>query len=118
MARVTPPTEPTAPNVTTTSPEAPGPGDGWGAARRIWQRVPDSLREALLPFAVARVVVVGTLGLAHFIVDRTHPSVPGTAARVHAGLLGWDAGWYETIARQGYGALGASSCASSRRCPC
>jgi len=106
---VTPPTEPTAPNGTTTSPEAPGPGDGWGAARRIWQRAPDSLREALLPFAVARVVVVGTLGLAHFIVDRTHPSVPGTAARVHAGLLGWDAGWYETIARQGYGALGRES---------
>jgi hypothetical protein len=77
--------------------------------RRLWQRLPESLREALLPFAVARVVVVGALGLAHFIVDRTHPSAAGVAARVHAGLLGWDAGWYETIARRGYGPLGRES---------
>jgi hypothetical protein len=54
-------------------------------------------------------VVLGALGLAHFIVDRTHPAAPGVAARVHAGLLSWDAGWYETIARVGYGALGAQS---------
>jgi hypothetical protein len=79
------------------------------ALRRLWARLPESLREALLPFAVARVIVAGALGLAHFIVDRTHPSVPGVAARVHAGLLGWDAGWYETIARHGYGPLGRES---------
>jgi hypothetical protein len=54
-------------------------------------------------------VVLGALGLAHFIVDRTHPAAPGVAARVHAGLLSWDAGWYETIARVGYGALGGQS---------
>ena len=54
-------------------------------------------------------VVAGALGLAHFVVDRTHPSAPGVAARVHQGLLGWDAGWYETIARQGYGSLGHES---------
>ena len=71
--------------------------------------MPESLREALLPFVVARVVVLGALGLAHFIVDRTHPSTPGVAARVHAGLLGWDAGWYESIAREGYGPLGRQS---------
>jgi hypothetical protein len=47
--------------------------------------------------------------MAHFIVDRTHPAAPGVAARVHAGLLSWDAGWYETIARVGYGALGPQS---------
>jgi hypothetical protein len=67
------------------------------------------LREALLPFVVARVIVLGALGLAHFIVDRTHPATPGVAARVHEGLLGWDAGWYETIARVGYGPLGKES---------
>ncbi len=83
------------------------PGRTAGASlRHAWARLPQCLREALLPFAVARVVVVGALGLAHFIVDRTHPSTPGVAARVHAGLLGWDAGWYETIARQGYAPLG------------
>ena len=64
------------------------------------------LREALLPYAVARVVVLGALALAHFIVDRTHPSTPGVAARVHEGLLGWDAGYYATIARMGYAPLG------------
>jgi hypothetical protein len=61
-----------------------------------------ALVEALPAFVVARVIVLSTLALAHFIVDRTHPSSAGVAARVHEGLLGWDAGWYETIARAGY----------------
>jgi hypothetical protein len=62
--------------------------------------------EAVLPFLAARAVVLGALGLAHFVVDRTHPSTAGVAARVHEGLLGWDAGYYETIARVGYHPLG------------
>ncbi len=78
-------------------------------AQRGWGRLPESVREAVLPYAVARAVVLGALGLAHFIVDRTHPATVGVAARVHAGLLGWDAGWYETIARQGYAPLGRQS---------
>jgi hypothetical protein len=76
---------------------------------RQWKRLPEALREALLPYAVARVVVAGALGLAHFIVDRTHPTTAGVAFRVHQGLLGWDAGWYETIARVGYKPLGTQS---------
>jgi len=80
-----------------------------GGTRAAWEHLPEPLREALLPYAVARVVVAGALGLAHFIVDRTHPSAPGVAARVHQGLLGWDAGWYETIAREGYAPLGHQS---------
>jgi hypothetical protein len=67
------------------------------------------LREALLPFAVARVVVLGALGLAHFVVDRTKPANGATVLRVHQGLLGWDAGWYESIARVGYKPLGTQS---------
>jgi hypothetical protein len=67
------------------------------------------LQEAVLPFLLARVVVLGALGLAHFIVDRTRPETPGVAARVHSGLLGWDAGFYESIARSGYGPLGHQS---------
>jgi hypothetical protein len=81
----------------------------WAALRRGWTRLPESLREAFLPYAVARGVVLGALGMAHFVVDRTHPVAPGVAARVHEGLLSWDAGWYETIARVGYGALGRQS---------
>ncbi len=88
----------------------PGENAGlWASIARTWRRVPESLREAVLPFLVARVVVLGALGLAHFVVDRTHPSTPGVAARVHAGLLGWDAGWYESIARVGYEPLGRQS---------
>jgi hypothetical protein len=84
--------------------------DSLGASvQRGWNRLPLSVREAVLPYAVARVVVLSALGLAHFIVDRTHPATIGVAARVHAGLLGWDAGWYETIAREGYGPLGRQS---------
>jgi hypothetical protein len=76
---------------------------------RLWDRLPESLREALLPFVVARVVVLGALGLAHFVVDRTHPANGATVLRVHQGLLGWDAGWYDSIARVGYQPLGTSS---------
>jgi hypothetical protein len=73
------------------------------------RRLPEPVREAALPFVLARVVVLGTLALAHFVVDRTHPTTPGVAARVHQGLLGWDASWYESIARVGYGPLGRES---------
>jgi hypothetical protein len=107
VAQVTDTVAPTA----TDSPGADtdaGKGTGTGVPR-AWNRLPLSVREAVLPYAVARVVVLGALGLAHFIVDRTHPSTVGVAARVHAGLLGWDAGWYETIAREGYGPLGRQS---------
>lgn len=73
------------------------------------RRICVPLKEALLPFAVARVVVLGTLALAHFIIDRTHPASVATVARVHSGLLGWDAGYYESIARFGYAPLGRQS---------
>jgi hypothetical protein len=65
--------------------------------------------EALVPYVLARVVVLGVLGLAHFVVDRAHPSNAGVLARVHEGLLGWDAGFYETIARVGYAPLGSQA---------
>ncbi len=84
-------------------------GEPWATVRRWWAWLPESLRAALPPYLVARVVVGGALGLAHFVVDRTHPATPGVAARVHQGLLGWDAGWYETIARGGYAPLGRES---------
>jgi hypothetical protein len=73
---------------------------------RIYARLRGPVGEAILPFLAARAIVLGALGLAHFAVDRTHPSSPGVGARVHEGLLGWDAGYYETIARVGYHPLG------------
>ena len=74
-----------------------GPGPGWAVV-------------AVLPqWLVARAVVLGALALAHLVVDRTHPATPGVSARVHQGLLGWDAGWYQAIARLGYRPLGHQS---------
>jgi hypothetical protein len=104
-----------ADTVAATAPDRPGVTTPEGTApalatvQRGWNRLPESVREAVLPYLVARVVVLSALGLAHFIVDRTHPATIGVAARVHAGLLGWDAGWYQTIAREGYGPLGRQS---------
>jgi hypothetical protein len=103
-----------ATEMTDAAPQASGSGvtadSSFSATvQRAWGRLPESVREAVLPYAVARAVVLAALGLAHFIVDRTHPETVGVAARVHAGLLGWDAGWYETIAREGYGPLGRQS---------
>jgi hypothetical protein len=64
---------------------------------------------AVLPqWVVARVIVVGVLALSHLVVNRIHPTA-AAAARVHQGLLGWDAGWYEAIARFGYRPLGHQS---------
>jgi hypothetical protein len=94
---------PATPAATSTTNSVRATASAW------WDRVPESPREALVPFVVSRIVVLGALGLAHFVVDRTHPAGPGVAARVHAGLLGWDAGWYESIARMGYAALGKES---------
>ena len=68
------------------------------AGRALWA--------VALPYVVARAIVLGALGMAHLVLSRTHPSAPGVAVRVHQGLLAWDAGWYESIARLGYRPLG------------
>ena len=67
-----------------------------------------ALRVSLLPWVVARVLVTMALALAHWRASTGHLSATATA-RVHEGLLGWDAGWYEAIARHGYAGAGHSS---------
>jgi hypothetical protein len=67
-----------------------------------------ALRAAALPWVVSRVVVAGALAVARELVSRGHPTA-AVAARVHQGLLGWDAGWYESITRHGYGGAGHAS---------
>lgn len=57
----------------------------------------------------ARVVVVLSLVVAHAIVTRVRPGNPAAVARVHQGLLGWDAGWYQSIATHGYAVAGVQS---------
>jgi hypothetical protein len=76
--------------------------------RRGWGRVPWALRVALVPWALARAVVLGALALSHQLADGLGATAP-VAARVRQGLLGWDAGWYEAIARHGYAGAGHQS---------
>lgn len=63
-----------------------------------------SLRAALVPWLVARAVVLGSLELARYLVSHLHPP-RAVVTRAHEGLLGWDAGYYRDIAEKGYAAL-------------
>ncbi len=63
------------------------------------------LGPVVIPFVVARVVVLGALGVAHLVISRGHPSA-AEVFRVHQGLLAWDAGFYDSIARFGYAPFG------------
>ncbi|HUO49000.1 MAG TPA: mannosyltransferase family protein [Acidimicrobiales bacterium] len=70
--------------------------------------MPWILRVALVPWALARAVVLGAVVLSHQLADGLGVQ-PAVAARVREGLLGWDAGWYEAIARHGYAGAGHPS---------
>jgi hypothetical protein len=59
----------------------------------------------LVPYLLARVIVLAALGIAHLVVDRGHHS-SAVVFRVHQGLLAWDAGFYQSIARYGYRPFG------------
>ncbi len=86
---------------------APGDRSPVRAAASGWvTRATRAMVTVLPQWLVARAVVLASLAMAHLVVDRTHPRSPGTLARVHQGLLGWDAGWYEAIAKVGYAPLG------------
>lgn len=63
---------------------------------------------AFWPWVVSRALVIGTLAIAHEIAQGAHVSA-AARARVNEGLLGWDAGWYESIARHGYAGAGHDS---------
>lgn len=80
----------------------------WRRAPHAWRRAAPWLAVAALPWAASRVAVLAALAAAHVLVSHTHPDA-ATAARVHQGLLGWDAGWYQAIAAHGYGGAGHQS---------
>ena len=71
---------------TTGTNRATGPNQGDEArdtVRRAFRSpIGGAIGEAILPFVLARIVVLGALGLAHFIVDRANPSTAGVGARV------------------------------------
>jgi hypothetical protein len=65
---------------------------------------------AVLPvWLAARAVVAVTLVVAHLTVAHLRPGNSAALLRVHQGLLGWDAGWYQSIASHGYAASGQQS---------
>ncbi len=90
----------------TAPPAAPARAGPAQAVSNFAQRSLGALGAVVVPYVVARVIVLGALAFAHLVVSRTHPSSPGVAARVHQGLLAWDAGFYESIARFGYRPFG------------
>jgi hypothetical protein len=61
------------------------------------------LRAAVVPWALARVLVIGTLALTRFSVD--HLENARRPVQLGQGLFAWDAAFYRDIAEHGYGAL-------------
>ena len=64
---------------------------------------------AWLPWLTARVITLFALGLAKYEVSHFHITNSKAVLESHDGLLGSDAGWYQTIAAHGYGALPRSA---------
>jgi hypothetical protein len=61
------------------------------------------LRAAVVPWALARVLVVGSLALTRFGVDNLEGARRST--QLDQGLFAWDAAFYRDIAEHGYGAV-------------
>ena len=69
---------------------------------------------AWLPWLTARVITLAALGMAKYEVSHFHITNSKAVLESHDGLLGSDAGWYQTIAAHGYGALRGQPPGSSR----
>lgn len=63
------------------------------------------LRAALLPWILARVIVVMSLAVARIAVTE----LGGASEAARSGLFSWDGGWYRSIAEVGYAGLPAES---------
>ena len=92
------------------------PSSGPGPARGLVERwrgrrglVLEALGEAWLPWLTARVITLLALGFAKYEVSHFHITNAKAVLESHDGLLGSDAGWYQTIAAHGYGGLPRSA---------
>jgi hypothetical protein len=65
------------------------------------------LRAAVVPWALARVLVVGSLALTRFGVD--HLEGAERPVQLNQGLFAWDAAFYRDVAEHGYGAVGSGA---------
>src|SRR3984957_10471781 len=85
---------------------APGLIGRWRGRRSL---ILEALGVAWLPWLTARVITLAALGLAKYEVKHFHITDAKAVIETHGGLLGSDAGWYQTIAAHGYGALPRSA---------
>jgi hypothetical protein len=87
-----------------------GPGPGllarWRGRRGL---ILEALGVAWLPWLAARAVTLFALGLAKYEVKHFHITDAKAVLESRYGLLGSDAGWYQTIAAHGYGELPRSA---------
>jgi len=84
----------------------PGLVERWRGRRGL---VLEALGEAWLPWLTARVITLFAVGLAKYEVSHFHITNAKAVLESHDGLLGSDAGWYQTIAAHGYGGLPRSA---------
>ena len=94
--------------ILTSEDRGPTPGllERWRGRRGL---VLEALGIVWLPWLTARVVTLFALGLAKYQVKHFHITNTKAVLESHDGLLGSDAGWYQTIAAHGYGALPRSA---------
>jgi hypothetical protein len=71
--------------------------------RRAGARLAEDARVAVVPWIVARIIVVSTLALTRHVVDAMH--VSPKPIQVRQGLFAWDAAFYRDIAVHGYDAV-------------
>ncbi len=96
-------------SLTQSAPPHPPPTRGGPRVRDMARSYGRAVVQVLPAWVAARVLVAFSLVLAHLVVNVARPGNAGAHLRVHEGLLGWDAGWYEAIAGHGYVAAGAQS---------
>ncbi len=87
-------------------PPAPGLVARWRGRRAL---ILEALGVAWLPWLTARVITLFALAMAKYEVRQFHITSVKAVIETHDGLLGSDAGWYQSIAAHGYGALPRSA---------
>src|ERR1700683_2021124 len=84
----------------------PGLMERWKSRRSL---LVEALGVAWLPWLTARVITLFALAFARYEVKHFHITNTKAVLESRYGLLGSDAGWYQSIAAHGYGALPRSA---------